>query len=193
MVSIVQRLILILTGVIGLAGHPSAQTPGAGYYHTAKGTIRFRSDAPQEIIGAESSHLQGLISPEKKTFVFRVVIRTFSGFNSALQQEHFNEKYLESEKYPEAVFTGKIIEDVNLKEDGSYAVRAKGKLNIHGVDQERIIKATLEVRNGILHLHCEFTVLLADHQIKVPKVVHEKIASEILVEVNADLSIKPER
>lgn len=177
-------LLLLLSLTLQAAGQ------GSNYYYTSKGSISFRSDAPQEIIGAESDHLQGLISPDKNSFVFRVLIRTFSGFNSALQQEHFNEKYLESEKFPEAIFTGKIIEDIDLATDGTNAVRAKGKLKIHGVEQERIIRAKIEIRNGVLHLVSQFTVLLADHSIKVPKVVHEKIASEINITVRAELTIK---
>ena len=183
--------VVLLWLLLFIAGRAAGQS--ANYYYTSKGTISFRSDASQEIISAESNNLQGLISPDKKSFVFRVLIRTFSGFNSALQQEHFNEKYLESEKFPEAIFTGKIIEDIDLSTDGTYSIRAKGKLKIHGVEQERIIKAKIEVRNGILHLLTQFSVLLADHSIKVPKVVHEKIASEINVTVQAELAIKAMR
>ena len=73
-------LLLLLSLTLQAAGQ------GSNYYYTSKGSISFRSDAPQEIIGAESDHLQGLISPDKKSFVFRILIRTFSGFNSALQQ-----------------------------------------------------------------------------------------------------------
>jgi len=60
-----------------------------------------------------------------------------------LQKEHFNENYLESDKYPEASFKGKIIEDIDLDKDGEYEVRAKGELTIHGIMQERIIKANI--------------------------------------------------
>ena len=102
-------------------------------YYIDNGIISFRSEAQQELIKASSGSLLGLIEPAKRTFVFKVLIRTFKGFNSALQQEHFNEKYLESERYPEATFVGKIIEDIDLTIDGKYELRAKGKLNIHGV------------------------------------------------------------
>ena len=84
------------------------------YYYTNNGIISFRSEAQLELISASSSNLIGLIDLSNRTFVFKVIIRTFRGFNSALQQEHFNEKYLESEKYPEAFFSGKIIEDLDL-------------------------------------------------------------------------------
>lgn len=159
-------------------------------YYIDNGIISFRSEAQQELIKASSGSLLGLIEPAKRTFVFKVLIRTFKGFNSALQQEHFNEKYLESERYPEATFVGKIIEDIDLTIDGKYELRAKGKLNIHGVEVDRIIKGAVTVTNGFIHIESHFNILLSEHNIKIPKVVHEKIASEILVDLNADLTKK---
>ena len=104
-----------------------------------------------------------------------------------MQQKHFNENYLESDKYPQATFEGKIIEDVDLHRDGFYSIRAKGDLSIHGVVQERIIKCNLTIKNGMVNVKSNFIVLLADHNIAIPKVVNEKLASEIKVEVKTDL------
>ncbi len=160
------------------------------FYFTNSGKISFRSEAQQEIINASSSRLTGILDPSKRTFVFKVVIRTFEGFNSTLQLEHFNEKYLESEKFPEATFIGKIIEDLDLSIDGNYDIRAKGKLKIHGVENERIIRCKVQVKNGIINIDSRFKILLSDHNIKVPKVVHEKIASEIIIDLNAELRKK---
>ena len=160
------------------------------YFFTNTGKVSFKSEARQEIINAGSANLRGLLDPDKRTFVFKVIIRTFQGFNSALQQEHFNEKYLESELYPEATFSGKIIEDIDLSIDGTYDIRAKGKLNIHGVEMERIIRCNVNVSNGRITVESEFSILLSDHNIKVPKVVHEKIASEINVTIKAELTRK---
>ncbi len=162
----------------------------AQIFLTNHGSISFRSEASEELINAESKNLRGVIDTYKRTFVFKVVIRTFQGFNSALQQEHFNEKYLESEKYPEAVFQGKIIEDIDLSIDGNYEVRAKGQLTVHGVQMERIIRCKVVVKDQKIVIFSEFSILLSEHNIKVPKVVHEKIASEIKVEVNAELTRK---
>lgn len=72
--------------------------------------------------------------------------------------------------------------------DGTYTVRAKGNLYVHGVVQERIIKGELLVKKGVLSITANFMVFLADHNIAIPKVVHEKLASEIKVEVKADLT-----
>lgn len=156
-------------------------------YSVNSGTITFRSDAPLELIKASSNQLKGVFNAEKKQFAFTLNVNTFKGFNSPLQQEHFNENYLESNKFPRASFDGKIIEDVDLKKNGFYNVRAKGNLTVHGVVQERIIKCELSVKNNIVSIKSNFTVLLADHNITIPKVVHEKLASEIKIEVKADM------
>lgn len=169
-----------------LSGEVSAQK----IYGTNDGSISFRSDAPLELITASSNNMFGRLDIEKKIFAFGIKINTFKGFNSTLQREHFNENYLESTEYPNASFSGKIIEDIDFSIDGTYTVRAKGNLSIHGVVQERIIKSELVIKNGILSITSNFTVFLADHNISIPKVVHEKLASEIKVEVKADLSIQ---
>lgn len=168
----------------------SPQLFGTTYYYSNNLEVQFHSDAPQEIIKASSTDMRGLIDVEKKTFVFKVVIRTFNGFNSALQKEHFNDKFLESERYPEAVFSGKIIEDIDYNISGTYTIRAKGRISIHGVDQERIIKTKLSVKEGQIIFESEFGVLLSDFNIKIPKVVHEKIATEINVKVSGVLKKK---
>lgn len=159
-------------------------------FNMTKGTIIFRSEAPLELIQAQSDELKGLIETEKKQFAFSIKIKSFKGFNSGLQKDHFNENYLESEKYPDATFSGKIIEDVDFSKDNTFTIRAKGILTIHGVPQERIIKSDLTIQNQIISIKSNFTVLLADHNIPIPKVVHQKLASEIKVEVNAELKPK---
>ncbi len=159
-------------------------------YSVSAGSITFRSDAPMELIKASSTELKGVFNADKKQFAFTIFIKTFKGFNSPLQQEHFNENYLESDKFPRASFEGKIIEDIDLSKDGIYSIRAKGNLTIHGVAEERIIKCELTIKKAVVSVKSNFTVLLADHNISIPKVVHEKLASEIKVEVKADLIAK---
>jgi polyisoprenoid-binding protein YceI len=160
----------------------------APVYKVAKGSIQFRSDAPLELIKASSSELAGLFDSDKKMFAFRIKVNTFTGFNGPLQKEHFNENYMETAKFPYASFEGKVIEDIDYGKSGTYEVRAKGNLTVHGVTQERIVKITLVVKNKIISAAAVFTVLLADHNITIPKVVHEKLASEIKVAVSAELT-----
>lgn len=159
----------------------------AEIFRCEDGKIHFTSDAPLELIEARSNKLRGVINPALQTFAWSVEIKTLEGFNSPLQREHFNENYMESRKYPKATFQGKIIEKIDFQKDGVYTVRAKGKLNIHGVEQERIIRSQLEVRGQRLVIKSDFSVRLADHDITIPRVVHQKIAEEISVNVDAVL------
>lgn len=168
----------------------SAGRPPAGLYEVRKGRIQFHSSAELELIRAESDQLKGLLDLGRKQFAFKVPMNSFKGFNSPLQQEHFNENYLESTTYPDASFSGKIIEDEDLSKDGTYTVRAKGNLTIHGVPQERIIRSTVQVSQGKMKIISSFTVLLADHGIKIPRIVSEKLSSEISVQIQADLDPK---
>lgn len=156
-------------------------------YEASDGVVHFHSSAPHELIRASSSKLKCALDAPKKQFAFRLGIISFMGFNSPLQREHFNENYMESDRYPEATFTGKIIEDLDLRKDGEHDVRAKGKLNIHGMDQERIIKGHVSSKGGKITLHAEFMVSLADHNIKIPRVVYDKLAPDISVTVDAVL------
>jgi polyisoprenoid-binding protein YceI len=95
---------------------------------------------------------------------------------------------MESERFPEARFTGSIIEQIDFRQDGVYTVRAKGQLSVHGVSRERIIKSTLRIKNGRLYLHSDFSVLLDDHDINIPKIVNQKIAEEINIHIEAELA-----
>lgn len=156
----------------------------------AKGTIRFTSDAPLEVIKASSDKLVGALNIENKEFYFRVNMRTFNGFNSALQREHFNENYMESHKYPKTTFKGKIIEDIDFTIPGLYNIRAKGKMNIHGVENNRIIKCKLTVKKNLFKISSNFTVFLNEHNIKIPNIVNQKIAEEIMVKIEAGLKPK---
>jgi hypothetical protein len=173
-------LFLVVTG--GVSGFKKQPLT---LYQTTSGKISFRSDAPLEVIKASSDELIGLLDISKKNFSFKIDIHSFQGFNNPLQKEHFNENYMESDKYPYASFSGKIIEDVDLAADGDYELRAKGNLLIHNVSQERIIKAIVNVKKNVITVNSDFTVLLSDHNIPIPKVVYQKLANEIKVEVNA--------
>ncbi|MBY0427565.1 MAG: YceI family protein, partial [Cytophagales bacterium] len=119
-------------------------------YMLEKAEISFVSNADLEVIKASSKSVKGILDTLNKQFAFSIPVKSFNGFNSALQQEHFNENYMESEKFPSASFSGKIIEQLDFSRSGSYEVRAKGELDIHGQKQIRIIKIKLQVKNGTL-------------------------------------------
>lgn len=134
-----------------------------------------------------SKKLRGAINPVSNTFAWSVESSTFEGFNSPLQREHFNENYLESSKYPRLSFTGKIIENIDFTVDGKHTIRAKGKLKVHGVEQERIIRSHIEITGNKIKVSSQFTVMLLDHNISIPQIVHQKIAEEVLLNVTAEL------
>ena len=142
--------------IILLAGISLYVNAQKGLFETKKSLVSFVSDAPLELIKASSKELRGFLDPEKRTFAFIIPSKSFEGFNSPLQQVHFSENYIEASKYPEASFKGKIIEQVDLSTDGEYQVRAKGALNIHGVEQERIIRVKIKLNKGVLNASSDF-------------------------------------
>ena len=174
-----QRLFFVLLLLL------AANLLSAQRYRAKTGAVYFQSDAPLELIEARSQKMRAIIDADKRTFAFSIPISSFQGFNSPLQRVHFNENYLESDRYPAATFSGKIIEKVDFTAPGTYTVRAKGQLNVHGVEQERIIKSELVVSEAALTVRSSFTVLLDEHDITIPQIVYQKIAEEIEVEVEA--------
>ena len=150
--------------------------------------MSFTSNAELELITASSDKVQGLIDAQTNEFAFSVDVSSFEGFNSRLQREHFNEKYMESDRFPKARFIGKIIEPIDFSSNRTYQVRAKGELEIHGQKQTRIIKSTITIENGVISIETRFFVPLADHNISIPAIVSQKIATEIEVEFNAMMS-----
>ncbi len=153
-------------------------------FSTRNGRAYFLSDAPLEMISATSNSLIGVLNIEDRRFSFSIPVNSFEGFNSSLQQTHFNEDYLETDIYPQATFKGKIIEEVDLGVEGQYTIRAKGKLDIHGLDNDRIIRCDVRVESGQITVKARFTVFLDDHDIKIPSIVNQKIAEEIQVEID---------
>jgi polyisoprenoid-binding protein YceI len=176
------RFSLLLLAVVLL----SLALPEGNKYTIQKGEVRFTSDAPLEHIQAKSKLLKGVIDMDEHAFAFSLDVSSFEGFNSPLQREHFNENYLETKEFRTATFTGKIIEKDDFTQDGTYSIRTKGKLTVHGISKERIIKSEVTTKDGVIHVTSGFTVLLDEHGIAIPKIVYQKIAEEIAVQVEAD-------
>ncbi len=153
-------------------------------YICKNGQAGFLSDAPMEMIKASSKSLSGVLNIADRSFSFLIPTKTFEGFNSSLQRTHFNEDYLESEIYPNSTFKGKIIEEVDLSKPGTYQIRAKGKMFIHGVENDRIIKCNLVVSENKIEVKASFTVFLEDHNIIIPSIVNQKIAEEIKLDIS---------
>lgn len=182
----VKKNFILTVFSIVLSGLISAQS-----LFTAKsGNVSFTSDAPLELIQARSVKMSGILKVTDRSFAFSLPVSSFEGFNSSLQRTHFNENYLETEKFPLATFEGKIIEDIDLTQPGKYEVRGKGRFTVHGVEQVRIIKCTVLVSKNKIEITSQFSVMLEDHNIKIPTVVSKKIAREIQVEIAITLHSK---
>ncbi|HOI31876.1 MAG: YceI family protein [Bacteroidales bacterium] len=158
-------------------------------FTTENGSVDFVSDAPLELIKAGSSSLKGALDTTNNAVLFIIENRTFHGFNSPLQQEHFHENYMESKKYPKSIFRARIIEPLQWKSGTTQNIRAKGILDIHGIEQERILDVTLQYLENQLNVTASFEVALDDHKIRIPKVVSKKIAPLIRVNINAELKM----
>jgi polyisoprenoid-binding protein YceI len=99
-------------------------------------------------------------------------------------QEHFNENYMESDKYADARFSGKVNEDIDWKKDGVNNVTVTGKLTIHGVDKDRTIPGVITIKNGVVSISSKFDVTCKEHGIKIPTMLAEKVAEVVSINVS---------
>lgn len=153
---------------------------------TAKnGEISFHSDSPLEDIDAKNKNVMSLLNTNSRDMLFTVKIKSFE-FKDKLMQEHFNENYLESDKYPDATYKGKINEAIDFTKDGTYPATTTGKLKIHGVERDITEKGTIIISGGgqNILLNCNMKVRLADYKIEIPKLVVTNIAEVIDVKID---------
>jgi polyisoprenoid-binding protein YceI len=166
-------------------------TIASGYsqkYITKNGYIKFYSETPVEKIEAHNRAVNSALDVTTGDFVFKVLIKSFE-FEKALMQEHFNENYLESDKFPDATFTGKItnLTAIDFTKDGKYEAEVEGDLKIHGEIKKVKEKATFEVSGEKINGKSVFIVRLADYKIKIPNTVINNISETIEVTVDVNL------
>lgn len=149
-----------------------------------RSTIAFKSEAPLETIQAATHAATGLLDVNARTFAVQIPVTSFEGFNAPLQREHFNENYMVSRTWPNATFSGRIIEAVDLSKPGTYEVRAKGLLNLRGEARERIIPCHVVVHPLGVEVTTNFEIVVEDHGIRIPRVVQQKIAATVAVRVD---------
>jgi len=155
-------------------------------YMTQSGTIKFFSETPVENIEAVNNQVSTVLNAENGELVFSLLIKAFV-FEKALMQEHFNEKYMDSDQFPKSTFKGKLL-DFSLDQLSSEFTdfKVKGELTIHGVTKEIEIDAQLKLDGDQIIAKSNFTVEVADYEIKIPSAVRENIAKTIEITVNAD-------
>ncbi|SNC75348.1 Polyisoprenoid-binding protein YceI [Hymenobacter gelipurpurascens] len=154
-------------------------------YQTRTGTTSFFSASPLENIEARSQQTSALLDLQTSQLAFSLPIRSFQ-FKRSLMQEHFNENYLESERYPKATFVGHLLDakPAELRETAAaQTVTADGDLTIHGVTRHVRVPGTLQLQNGQLLVQATFTVAPAEYKIEIPALVRDHIAKSVQVSV----------
>lgn len=154
-------------------------------YFTRDGVISFLSSASVEKIEAVNTKVSSVVDAETGQMEFAVLIKSFH-FEKALMEEHFNENYLESSKYPKGTFKGTIVNlaDIRFSQNGDYPAVVQGDLTIHGVTKSIQTDGTINVQDGSVHATADFEIAVADYNIEIPKVVRENIAKIVLVKVD---------
>ena len=152
----------------------------AQLFMTTNGEVSIFSKTPMENIDAVNKSVSSIINTATNEVAVQMRITNFV-FPNKLMQEHFNENYLESEKFPSATFKGKIKETVDLTVAGTYPITASGTATIHGVTRPIDLKGTIISTGTGLALTCAFEVKLVDYKVDIPKIVFAKIAEVIKV------------
>ncbi|GCD76697.1 hypothetical protein JCM31826_01790 [Thermaurantimonas aggregans] len=158
-------------------------------YMTRNGYVHFKSNAlVDDDVEAVNRSMGCVLDAQTGEIAFNVLIKNFT-FRKALMQEHFNENYMESDKYPKATYKGKIADysKIDFSKNGKYKVKLIGTLTIRDISKNREDDAELEIRDGTIILTSAFGVACADHDIKIPKLVEDKIAKVIDVDFKVEL------
>jgi len=159
-------------------------------FFTKSGKIGFYSKAPLESIEAHNKSVTCVLDAKTGNLQFAVLMKGFE-FEKALMQEHFNENYVESHKFPKAEFKGQITNtgDINFNKDDSYPVKVKGKLTIHGETRDVETDGTITVKDGKMGANADFTIELEHYKIEIPKIVKDNISKT--VKISIDCSLEP--
>src|SRR5690606_4047232 len=161
---------------------------GQERYITRNGFISFYSHTPVEDIQAVNNQVLSIVDLSNGTVAVSLLMKSFQ-FEKALMQEHFNENYIESDKFPKASFQGTIVnlQDIMAGENGVALV--KGDLTIHGITKPITMEGKLDISDLLVKFEGKFMVTVADFEIKIPSVVSRNIARE--VEVTCILEHEP--
>ena len=178
----IAKKLTLLTGLLLVLAATNAQQ-----VFTKNGRIAFYSNTPLEDISADNNQVMSVLNTKTGELQFSVLVKNFH-FKKALMEEHFNDSYLESHKYPKASFKGLItdLSKVNFASDGVYPVPVSGDLTIHGVTKKITAPGTITVKGGKAAGTASFLLAPADYNISIPKVVRNNIAEKIEVTVNCN-------
>lgn len=157
-------------------------------FYTKSGKISFFSTTTMENINATNKSAVCLLNTKTGDLQFAVLLKGFE-FKKALMQEDFNRDYVESDKFPKSEFTGQITNNaaINYSTKGNYTVTVKGKLSIHGVTKDVEATGTIDTKEGKIKLNSVFNILIADYQIKVPRIYLDNISKSLKITVDCNL------
>lgn len=181
--------ILFLLGLCLSANYNQAH--GQSRFLANKGSISFFSYTSIEDITADNHKVASVIDTETGEVAIIVTMTDFQ-FEKKLMQEHFNENYVESEKYPKAIFKGKIINnpEVNYSEKGKYPVKVEGDMTIHGVTRKLSAEGHIVVTDaGDIVTQTKFLLNPEDYDIRIPRIVRKNIAERL--EITVDILHQP--
>lgn len=171
--------IIIAAAIIFFSLSASAQQ-----FVAKTGKVHFFSATSMENIEATTTSAVCALNTTTKKVVVKIKNTSFK-FKDGLMQEHFNENYMESEKYEYSTLDGVIVENIDFTKDGVYDVTIKGTFDIHGVKVEKQVKGKLTIKNGVpVNGTAKFDVKLADHKIKIPSLLGANIAENVAVDVD---------
>ncbi len=175
---------VILAGILFAATIVNAQDR----YFTKTGKVDFFSKASLEDIQAKNNTVTAVLDTKSGAMQFSVPMKGFE-FEKKLMQEHFNENYVESDKYPKAEFKGTVASNtaVNYAKEGTYNVTVKGKLTMHGVTKDVEAPGTVKVAAGKINAASTFSIQLSDYKISIPAVVKDKVSNAIKINVSTQL------
>jgi hypothetical protein len=181
-----KRLIFIMAAVLTITATAKAQKA-----YTKNGIVSFFSSTKMEDIKADNNQVLCVLNVQNGDLQFSLLNKGFH-FAKALMEEHFNENYMESSKYPKSAFKGAIADfgKVDFNKDGSYPVSVKGDLTIHGVTKNITAPGTITIKGGKINATSKFKAILADYKIAVPGAVKNNISETIEITVNCNLDQK---
>lgn len=161
-----------------------------GKYFTKTGKATFYSKAPLEDIDAKNNNAVSVFDKTTGQVEVVMLMKAFE-FRKALMQEHFNENYIESDKFPKSVFKGLIgdLSKVDFTKDGKYLASVSGKLSMHGETKDVTAPVTFTVNNGMITATSELKIMLEDYKILIPSLVKDKISKEVRVVI--DINYEP--
>lgn len=175
-----KKLILLVAG-LSLGTAMSAQI-----YMAKNCEISLFSASPLENIEATNKAAKPILNTATNDIQVKIAMTAFS-FHSPLMQEHFNENYVESEKYPNCIFKGKINESIDWKKDGEHKVTVTGTISLHGVDKEQKLEGTVKIKGQEITINSAFKIHIADYKIEVPSLYVKNIAEDVDIKLNSVL------